>query len=115
MVTDSAINLMQRLLKRRLSHSVNGKLSYLSEFCRSQTIKTRSRHPHAEMVGGTYILSKQPEGIGKIRQSIDLPLANEPDDFIQNDTDEQVTTGKKDLLHRNIDWKNDSNHKVLLS
>lgn len=95
----------------QLSHSVKGRIcsSYNS---RSQTIKTRSRHPHAEMVGGTYILSKQPEGIGKIRQSIDLPLANEPDDFGHNDTDEKVTTGKKDLLHRNIDWKNDSGLKV---
>lgn len=65
------------------------------------------------MVGGKNILAKKPEKIGKVRQSIDFPTGNEPEDFGLNDTDERVTSQKKVLLHRNIDWKNDSSHKVL--
>ena len=54
-----------------------------------------------------------PHGIGRIRQSLEQPLGNEPEDFGLNDTDEQVSHHKKDALKRNSEWKYENYRKVL--
>ena len=62
---------------------------------RSQTIKARANNQNYPVIGGrTYIKSDLPSGISQIRQSLDFPIGNEPEDFIVNDTDEKVTSHK---------------------
>ena len=80
---------------------------------RSQTKKNRQQFSSEKMVGGTYVVSKMPQGIGRIRQSLDQPFGNEPEDFGLNDTDERVTTQKKQVLKRNDDWKYENFRKVI--
>lgn len=77
---------------------------------RSHTIKTKSRLQDDNIVGKSNTILKKPQGIGKIRQSIE-PAAD-PEDFRYNDIDEQVSSHKKMLLHRNIEWKNGSEGKI---
>lgn len=74
--------------------SASKRYANIFEFLRSQTIKARPRHQNYPISGGTYIKSNMPSGIGQVRQSLDHPLGNEPEDFIVGDTDERVTSHK---------------------
>jgi hypothetical protein len=75
-------------------NSSNKRQVYFIENYRSQTIKARARHHNVPSIGGAYYKSDVPSSIGKVRQSLDFPLGNEPEDFIINDTDERVTSQK---------------------
>ena len=74
--------------------------------------KATERFISEKLICGSEIESKMPQGIGKIRQSLDQPLGNDPEDFGLNDTDERVTSHKKDALQRNIDWKIENYRRV---
>ena len=80
---------------------------------RSQTIKERYKTDHEfHFLHKARLPENPPRMIAKIRQSPEMGTLTEHEDFGFNDIDEQVTSHKKSLLQRNIDWKNDSNLKV---
>lgn len=62
-------------------------------------------------MAGAVIGSKMPQGIGKIRQSLEQPMGNEPEDFGISDTDERVNHKRNDTMYEKD--KHGYNRKVI--
>lgn len=59
--------------------------------------KARRVNPEKVLTGAT-LGSQMPLGVGRVRQSLEQPIGNEPEDFGLNDTDERVTHQRNETM-----------------